>query len=87
MQTLFFRQLEICLREAMKADLFIGILGERFGWVPDNYNVDDQVGLEWLKEMPSGCSMTELEMRGFLQKDKSSPAKALFFFREPHFLK
>ena len=80
------RQLELCLSEVMRADLFIGILGERFGWVPSNYEVDNKDGLEWLDEMPKGCSMTELEMRGFLKGGKKT-RKALFLFRDPDFLK
>lgn len=79
------KQLELCLSEVMRADLFIGILGDRFGWVPSNYDVEDQQKFEWLKEMPKGCSMTELEMRAFLRKGTNN-RKALFLFRDPDFL-
>eukprot|EP00111_Clytia_hemisphaerica_P016572 TCONS_00049092-protein len=79
------KQLELCLSEVQKADLFVGMLGERFGWVPTKYKVEDEENLGWVKDMPKGCSMTELEMRGFLRED-SNASKALFLFRDPEFL-
>jgi len=70
----------------MKADIFVGILGERFGWIPKNYKVDDDVDgkFVWLKDMPKGCSMTELEMRGFLRNPENHK-RAVFLFRDAKF--
>ena len=71
----------------MKADIFVGILGERFGWIPNKYKVDDDVNgaFDWLKGMPKGCSMTELEMRGFLRNPENHN-RAVFLFRDPDFI-
>ena len=70
----------------MKSDLFIGILGGRYGWVPDKYDISKQEGLEWLNTMKKGCSITELEMRAFLQK-RDSQSKAFFYLRDESFIR
>lgn len=47
--------LEICLDEIEKCKpFFIGLLGERYGWVPDKYHVTDQPLFGWLKKFRHG---------------------------------
>ena len=78
-------QVELCLEQIKRCDLFIGILGERYGSIPQN---------ELLKELPpeyedfvkevenDGLSMTQLEMEyGVLQNAEASRNRAFFFFR------
>ena len=74
------------MTEVEKADIFVGIVGKRFGWVPSKYKVEDKEILGWVEDMEKGCSMTELEMRGFLRKP-TNRNKALFLFRDPQFIK
>ena len=31
--------LALCLSQVAKCQLFVGLLGERYGWVPDQYHV------------------------------------------------
>ncbi|KAG8194867.1 hypothetical protein JTE90_029160 [Oedothorax gibbosus] len=80
------RTAELCLLEAQKSDLFIGILGDRYGTM---YNFDTNVpqDLEWVKDCPQGLSITEFEMyAGALNEDKLKENKAMFYIRDNSFL-
>ena len=33
------KTLEVCLGEVSKCQFFVGLLGERYGWVPESYMV------------------------------------------------
>ncbi|XP_074974999.1 telomerase protein component 1 isoform X6 [Caretta caretta] len=82
------RQLELCLSEVARSQLFVGILGDRYGYVPREYALLDAPQYEWVKSYPRGRSITELEVMQFLssQRDSGSAAQAFFYFREPDFL-
>ena len=72
----------------MKADLFVGMLGQRYGWVPDNYQVSDRADMKWLKDLSPGYSITELEMLGFTKKAGNDfRSRAMFYFRDEDFPK
>uniref|UniRef100_A0A670J5M5 Telomerase associated protein 1 n=1 Tax=Podarcis muralis TaxID=64176 RepID=A0A670J5M5_PODMU len=60
------KQLELCLSEVCRSQLFIGILGERYGHVPTEYSLPDEPHFEWVKFYPAGRSITELEVVQFL---------------------
>ena len=84
----FYRTLELCLTEAMNCHLFVGILGERYGWVPEKYMVPDQQQFDWLKEYPQGASVTELEMHcAALVKANDVQHTAFFYLRNNAFEK
>jgi len=57
------RTLELCLSEVSRCQFFIGILGDRYGWVPDKYIVPDTPEFAWVREFRAGASVTELEMQ------------------------
>ncbi len=78
------KALEICLSEISKCNYFIGILGHRYGWVPEEYQVPDTSDNDWVKEYPTGRSITELEMyhAAICEPDKAV-GKAFFYFRDP----
>uniref|UniRef100_A0A674IMT5 Telomerase associated protein 1 n=1 Tax=Terrapene triunguis TaxID=2587831 RepID=A0A674IMT5_9SAUR len=82
------RQLELCLSEVARSQLFVGILGERYGYVPREYSLPDAPQYEWVKSYPRGRSITELEVMQFLssRRDSGSAAQAFFYLREPDFL-
>ncbi len=63
------------------------MIGLRYGWVPLEYNVpDDQPHLDWLKTVPTGKSITHLEMySGFLRNPANS--RAVFCFRSEEFVR
>ncbi|OCU01586.1 telomerase protein component 1 [Xenopus laevis] len=83
------RQLHLCLSEVCKSQIFIGILGERYGHVPKTYSVPLLPEYEWIQRYPPGRSITELEAMQFLQNsDTENPGhhKAFFYLREPDVL-
>ena len=78
------KALEICLSEIARCNYFIGLLGNRYGWVPQEYEVPDSAEYDWVKEYPKGRSITELEMyhAALCDPDKAT-GKAFFYFRDP----
>jgi len=75
--------LPICLAEIERCrPYFIGLLGERYGWVPQEI---DQTLLEeqpWLKEHKEK-SVTDLEILHGVLKNKDMKGAAFFYFRLP----
>jgi nephrocystin-3 len=82
--------LKICLQEIDRCRpsepvFFIGLLGERYGWVPERnfYPADvlDDPEFSWVREHVEGRSVTELEiLHGVLNNPKMHD-RAFFFFR------
>uniref|UniRef100_A0A2K6SDJ7 Telomerase protein component 1 n=1 Tax=Saimiri boliviensis boliviensis TaxID=39432 RepID=A0A2K6SDJ7_SAIBB len=82
------RQLEVCLGEVENAQLFVGILGSRYGYVPPSYNLPDHPHFHWAQQYPSGRSVTEMEVMQFLNRNQRQQpsAQALMYFRDSSFL-
>ncbi|XP_068097214.1 telomerase protein component 1 isoform X3 [Hyperolius riggenbachi] len=81
------RQLSLCLSEVVRSQIFIGILGERYGHVPQAYSVPHLPEYDWIHTYPPGRSITELEAMQFLRgcsTQKSGNPKAFFYFRNPN---
>jgi nephrocystin-3 len=82
--------LPICLVEIERArPFFMGLLGERYGWVPDKEQFDQSLLLEqpWLKAHRGGRSVTEFEiLHGVLNNPKMA-GRAFFYFRDPKWSK
>lgn len=58
----FARVLEVCLSEIDRArPLFVGLLGDRYGWVPDDYQLANAVRGTDAPEYTAGISVTALE--------------------------
>lgn len=81
------KAIEICLDEIENCrPFFIGILGERYGWAPDSYQVPDYQQYDWLKKFEKGHSVTALEIyHGVLNRKEMRP-RAFFYFRNPGFV-
>ncbi|XP_053558207.1 telomerase protein component 1 [Bombina bombina] len=80
------RQLSLCLSEVSRSQIFIGILGERYGHIPKTYSLPLLPEYQWIQTYPSGRSITELEAMQFLENcdlQNSDHPKAFFYFREP----
>ena len=78
------RALEICLNEISRCNYFIGLLGERYGWMLEKYEVSPSPQVEWLDDFPPGHSITEIEMQHACLRDpEKANGKAFFFFRDP----
>jgi telomerase protein component 1 len=79
--------LELCLTELDNCrPFFIGLLGDRYGWCPDSYQLPDVPQFDWLKTIPLGHSITHLEFEHGCLRDPQN-AKAAFYLRDsvrPH---
>lgn len=75
----------LCLEEIDRCNLFLGLVGSRYGWTPDNYDVPSDRKYDWVREYAKGHSITELEIqRAALNKGAkrtSTVKRALFYFR------
>ena len=77
--------LSICLSEIDRCrPYFIGLIGERYGWVPP----DDLLTEEVQDAFPAtagaqGRSVTELEVLHAISNDPTAAKNALFFMRDP----
>ena len=80
--------LPLCLAEIERSrPYFIGLLGQRYGWVPDTVRPDVIEREPWLKEHVQGrISVTELEiLHGVLNNPKMAD-HAYFYFRDPAYV-
>ncbi len=78
--------LSICLNEIDQCrPYFIGLLGERYGWVPKPPEFPDPLLDEhpWLAGHRGQASATELEIRYGVLDNPAMRRRALFFFRDP----
>ncbi|KAG8509749.1 Telomerase protein component 1, partial [Galemys pyrenaicus] len=80
------RQLEMCLGEVEDSQLFVGMLGSRYGYVPPSYNLPDHPHFRWAQQYPPGRSVTEMEVMQFLNRGLQPSAQALIYFRDSSFL-
>jgi tetratricopeptide (TPR) repeat protein len=79
--------LPICLDEIQRCrPFFIGILGERYGWIPQQIEPKELEKLQpWLRDNV-GKSITELEILHGVLNDPQMEHRAFFFFKDPSFL-
>ena len=76
------KAIEICLSEISRCHYFISLLGQRYGFVPDTYEVPDSPEYDWVRDYPTGRSITELEIfHGALSDPEKVAEKAFFYFR------
>jgi len=77
------QSLDLCLREIDECrPFFIGILGERYGWVPKRYPSDALKKFGWIQHH-TGKSVTELEIVHGVLQDPKMRGRAFFYFRDP----
>ena len=75
--------LPICLEEIRRCrPYFIGMLGERYGWVPDSIPADLLESQAWLKQHLQR-SVTELEILHGVFSKEPMHGRAYFYFRDP----
>lgn len=78
--------LPICLKEIDRCrPYFIGILGERYGWVPDAIPEDLIEREPWLSDHRSS-SVTELEILHGTLNNPEMAEYAFFYFRDPAYV-
>lgn len=81
--------LPICLAEIDRCrPFFIGLLGERYGWVPDEDDIPRELMdlQSWLKEHKDR-SVTELEILHGVLRNPAMANRACFYFRDPEYVK
>lgn len=78
--------LSVCLAEIERCrPFFIGLLGERYGWIPERLEAGVVEGRPWLRGH-SGRSVTELEIVGGVLNDPTIASHAFFYFRDPTYI-
>lgn len=78
--------LPICLHEIDHCrSYFIGILGERYGWIPDKIENSLLEREPWIKEH-TNTSVTELEICHGALNDPLTADHAFFYFRDPRYI-
>jgi nephrocystin-3 len=81
--------LKLCLDEIRACrPYFIGLLGERYGWVPgdDAFTADLKEEQPWLKDL-HGKSVTELEILHGVLNNPEMAVRSFFYFRYPKYIK
>jgi hypothetical protein len=81
--------LKLCLDEIRSCrPFFIGILGERYGWIPgdDAFTADLKEEQSWLIGI-NGKSLTELEILHGVLNNPEMAGRAFFYFRDPEYAK
>ncbi len=75
--------LPLCLEEIERCrPYFIGLLGERYGWVPEEFSPDWVETQPWLNDH-RGKSVTALEILHGVLEDPEMAEHAFFYFRDP----
>ena len=80
--------LPICLEEIKRCQpYFIGLLGQRYGWIPDTIAQEVINREPWLKEhIHDRKSVTELEILHGVLNNPDMANRACFYFRDPAYL-
>lgn len=80
--------LKLCLDEIRACrPFFVGLLGERYGWIPDDeaFTPDLLDQQPWLYKS-RGKSVTELEILHGVLNNPEMAGKAFFYFRDPKYI-
>ncbi len=78
--------LGVCLSEIKNCrPFFIGLIGERYGWVPDEIPSNLIEAEPWL-ETHRGYSVTDLEILHGVLNDPDMAGHAFFYLRDPRYL-
>lgn len=77
------RVLGLCLSEIDQCrPFFVGLLGERYGWIPGRLPADLLERFPWISEHPDK-SLTEMEILHGVLRNPRMRNRALFFLRDP----
>jgi nephrocystin-3 len=80
--------LPLCLAEIERSrPYFIGLLGERYGWIPDTIRPEVIAREPWLQEHVQGrTSVTELEILHGVLNNPRMQSHVFFYFRDPAYV-
>eukprot|EP00004_Rigifila_ramosa_P002185 TRINITY_DN1225_c0_g1_i4.p1 TRINITY_DN1225_c0_g1~~TRINITY_DN1225_c0_g1_i4.p1 ORF type:complete len:1549 (-),score=321.95 TRINITY_DN1225_c0_g1_i4:386-5032(-) len=79
--------LSICLNEVDRCrPFFLGMLSERYGWRPPQYDLPARPEFDYIRSLPFGFSVTHLEfLHGVLHEEPPAGIPALVFLRDSSF--
>lgn len=78
--------LPICLAEIARCQpYFVGLLGERYGWVPESIDEELTKSYQWLADY-SRSSVTEMEIIYGAILNPEMAEQAFFYFRDPSYI-
>lgn len=78
--------LPLCLEEIQGCrPYFIGLLGERYGWVPESIPDDVVEQHPWIEKLRE-CSVTEIEIIHGVFRNETMHAHAFFYLRDPGYI-
>ena len=77
--------LPLCMDEIDQSNFFVGMVGERYGWVPEEYATPNEPRFDWLKNHPAGHSITSLEMEYAMKKESEGDIDCIFALRSNEF--
>lgn len=85
------KTLQLCLEEIERCrPFFIGLLGERYGWIPNENEIPQELKLnektKWIQDYYN-CSVTELEIVHGVLNNSDMDNHAFFYFRDPEYVK
>lgn len=81
------KTIPVCLDEIDRCrPYFLGMLGERYGWIPDNYKEDLLEVQPWIRNHLDK-SVTELEFLYGLLNDDITQGQALVYYRDDQYSK
>ena len=76
--------LQVCLDEIKRCrPFFIGLLGDRYGWVPPEKRMKDAITREGINTDIKGKSVTALEIEFGVLTSIEQLDRSVFYFREP----
>ncbi len=80
------RVLDLCLDQIQRCKpFFVGILGERYGWVPKEFPLAARRHFGWIQHH-TGKSLTELEILHGVLNDPTMCERAFFYLRDSGFI-
>ena len=80
------RVLDLCLQQIDESrPFFLGILGERYGWVPNTFSDEVAAKYGWVQHQ-TGKSVTELEILYGILRNPKMHGHGMLFFRDPAFI-
>ncbi|KAN0022174.1 hypothetical protein ACTFIU_004345 [Dictyostelium citrinum] len=81
------RSVDLCLEEVDRCrPFFISLLGQRYGWVPKKEQIPQDPKYDWIRELPTQRSITELEvLYAAFQGKKKPTTNSLVYFRDSSF--
>ncbi|GAB6059857.1 tetratricopeptide repeat protein [Desulfonatronum parangueonense] len=79
--------LPLCLAEIERSrPYFLGLLGERYGWIPDTVRPEVLEREPWIREhVEDRTSVTELEILHGVLRNPEMTGHAFFYFRDPSY--